>query len=393
MKIAYVMIASKESYIGPSQSLAYRASCLAELNVDIDFIILNQLRDFDQGNIHWVRMKNRNPLSIFYKMNFRKYSLIAENIDLRKYEYVVIRYSFADKSGISFAKKNKLIMEHHTKSMAEMTSMINEASSLIRKISRRLKLMLENKYGPKMLALSKGIVAATDEIRSDELAKVSQEIPSITISNGISVEEIRKTGFVPFDGLHLNLVFLTSSSFPWNGLDRLAVSLSKYKGDVEIKLHILGDFSKKEIESLKGIYNNIIFHGRKSNKELDDIMEQMSLAIGPLTHFRNNMKEACPLKAREYTARGIPFIAAYQDADLSWMEKGKRFFLQIPNNDSLIDVQEIIDFAAEVSRNPLAISGYMREYALQYLDTSAKAERFIGFIASLAATGYYESAE
>lgn len=52
------------------------------------------------------------------------------------------------------------------------------------------------------------------------------------------------------------------------------------------------------------------------------------------------MKEACPLKSREYIVRGIPFIYAYKDTDLAGDESfAKRF------EENNITLEAIIEFA------------------------------------------------
>ena len=310
--------------------------------------------------------------------------MISEVIDLNKYDFLVVRYSVADKSGIALANNANLITEHHTASISEISGLMENAPSLLKKIFLRIKMHQDKKYGPRMLALCRGIIGVTDEIRKVEMARTDRDMHSITLLNGIDVERTKLTGFAPFDGKHLELVFMTSGSFPWNGLDRIAQSIRKYKGPVEITFHILGEISRREMKALASTSKRIEFHGLKIGDELDTLMARMNLAVSSLALFRKNMNEACPLKTREYVARGIPFVMAYHDDDLSSVEIDRKFFLSFPNDNSPIEIQRIIDFAGQMSNNATDISQYMREYAVRHLDLSGKTERFIEFVESLA---------
>ncbi|MNZ78728.1 hypothetical protein D3C78_973150 [compost metagenome] len=52
------------------------------------------------------------------------------------------------------------------------------------------------------------------------------------------------------------------------------------------------------------------------------------MAIGPLALYRRGMKEASPLKVREYLAYGLPVINGYVDTDF---KEEVPFILRIPN--------------------------------------------------------------
>ena len=98
--------------------------------------------------------------------------------------------------------------------------------------------------------------------------------------------------------------------------------------------------------------------------------------------FRKNLNEACSLKTREYTARGIPFVLAYQDTDLQHVDKKYRFYLPMANNDSMIEMDKIINFAKHMSTfgNGESISDYMRAYALRHMDWSVKVRKYLEFV-------------
>jgi len=386
MKIAYICLFLGKLQTGVLKSLRDRAKTAENLGLDIDIFVINKFKEQREENVNYVKIKHKFPALYFhtlyiYDRNFRKYRFIEKYIDLKNYDLIILRYLFADKTGIEFARKFKVITEHHTDTVSEMTNYIKICRSLPRMFFRCVKkYFLEKRYGHLMLKNCKGIIAVTDEINNIELSRINHSIPSITIPNGIGVENIKMTGFTPFDGKNLDIVFITSSLFPWNGLERLLSSMKNYKGNINVTLHIIGAVDQNEFSKILGYFDCVKFHGLKLEEDLDEIMGKMNLAIGTLALFKNNIEEACSLKTREYVARGIPFVLAYKDPDLLNVRPDFKFHLSFENNNSSIDMGDIISFAREVSKNPVEISSCMRSYALQNLDWSIKMKKLMRFV-------------
>jgi hypothetical protein len=112
-------------------------------------------------------------------------------------------------------------------------------------------------------------------------------------------------------------------------------------------------------------------------------MGKMNLAISTMALHRKRMTEACSLKTREYTARGIPFVLAYEDPDLAMVEEERKFFLSFPNDDSPFSFDRIIDFARSITESGESISAYMREYAFQHMDWGSKMRAYVEFVRGL----------
>ncbi len=381
MKIAYIFIQGRTHLIGTYEYLNSRAESAAKLGLDLHFIVLNDDFDKKMGKLLFVKFKLRNPVILFWARNFRKYGLIEKSVDLTPYDYLIVRYSLADKSGISFAKKYKVLTEHHTDTLSEMKEYVAEKTSFLRKIFRLMKLHAERKYAGEMLSNCRGLIAVTDEIRCKGISRIPKEIPSITISNGVELAKIAMTGFVPFDGRTLNIACVTSILFPWGGLDRLLKSLAKYNGSVKINLHVIGPIDEKLFNQYG--YEHVRFYGAQKGNLLDEIMKKMNIAVSVLALFRKNMAEASALRTRGYLARGLPFFLAYEDADLAQVPHDRRFYLSFPNDESLLDIDKIISFAEDMTKRGSEISIYMREYARKYVDISAKTRQLWDFVESI----------
>ena len=84
------------------------------------------------------------------------------------------------------------------------------------------------------------------------------------------------------------------------------------------------------------------------------------------------------MKIREYTARGIPLILAYQDTDL---DVSLPFVRQFSADDTPIDMNEVIKFAEKISHDfdRDRLSSDMRKYAKERMDWVVKINKYLEF--------------
>jgi hypothetical protein len=153
---------------------------------------------------------------------------------------------------------------------------------------------------------------------------------------------------------------------------------------MNIYLHIVGygvelPVIKKMVKDLS-ITDTIFFYGRLYGEDLDEIFNRCDIAIGSLGIHRIGLHEAATLKAREYCARGIPFIYGINDVDFPL---DFPYVLHIPADESPVDMIDVIRFAKTLYSD-LSFSIKMREYAKQSLDWSIKALKLKQFLVSLA---------
>ena len=176
------------------------------------------------------------------------------------------------------------------------------------------------------------------------------------------------------------------SSF-WHGVDRFIRGLHEYNAhyanSTKIVLHIVGDGPElphlKELTAELNQQDNVIFHGFKSGKELDEMFDMCHIALDALAGFRKGLTETSSLKSREYCARGIPFIASSKDADFP---DGWEYVQKIPDDESPVDMNTVISFANRVVTNPNHPQK-MREYAEEHLDWNAKMKLLKEFLEML----------
>ena len=204
------------------------------------------------------------------------------------------------------------------------------------------------------------------------------EIPAIEISNGIDPGSINIAPKRKPDG-EINLVGAATISL-WHGYDRVIEGLYNYykegkTNNKKVFFHIAGDSSGKESVRYKELvkkYNlskYVIFHGKKSGKELDAFFNMADIAVGSLGCHRIGINYIKSIKNREYCARGIPFFYSEIDKDF----EGKDFIFKVMANDDPINIKEIINFVLNNKFDATKI----RDYAFEHLTWNRQFEKVL----------------
>lgn len=274
------------------------------------------------------KIKNNN--------NYRFYSKIISWIKLR-YNYTrwllqqqdhvdifLLRYYVHDPFQLWFVKKCKkpVFFLHHTLEVPELT----QYSKFIGPIRSILELII----GRYTINNAKGIIGVTKEIidyevsRSRKIKKNKFIYPNgILIDNNILVD--KRNNDIP------EFIFIANFA-PWHGLDILLKNV--IKSNHQFVLHLVGKIPPK----LDTLTNDprVRVHGIMSQEQIKQLSAQCWVGLASFALFRNKMKQACPLKVREYLKLGLPVCGDFEDvfpADVKFYKK----------NDG--DIDELINFA------------------------------------------------
>jgi hypothetical protein len=369
---------------GVDKKPVQQAAAIKKLGIkDFDVIVLNPNETKEQDGVKYVKYRTfPRPfqwLDYIFKHNFWRYKIFEESLDLRKYDYLILRYPSADKTGINFFKKHNVITEHHTNEYVEFLVDAKNARMPHVKILKYLRYFLEKRYGTKMLSNSAGIITNTDDVKIFEISRLPHNNRIIKVPNGITVDSIPFTKFKKFDQHELNIALLGSYDLIWHGTERLIKSINRYSRKIRINLHLIGGFKVHKID----LENASIFnHGSLNGESLDVVLNEMNIASSTLALYTKDLDTNCSLKTREYIARGLPFILAYDDDDLLEHPPEKQFFLQFPNDPSPIDFEKVIEFVKEINSKYKGdeLSIYMREYAKKYMDWTIKMQQYYNFV-------------
>lgn len=192
--------------------------------------------------------------------------------------------------------------------------------------------------------------------------------PAINIDNGIDVSSVPVRKPVN-DKDTVHLLALASMSY-WHGYERIIQSLGDYHGGRKVMIHMVGGNDGgclpewKELTHQLNLDDKVIFHGSMSGKDLDDMFDLCDVGVNSLAMYKKGFNVTMELKAREYISRGLPFICAVDDPALSYAEKP--MWLRIPNDDSIPDMNEIVDFALKMKNDPTHVQA-LRKHAEEHL--------------------------
>lgn len=382
MRIAHVNLLVRPT-IGVEKKLAAQSTALDELGIDdFDIYVLNTRIDDRVGRLRYVRVPSRSPMDRL-RLGISRFDVIRTAADWSPYDVLILRYPFADRGAPRFAAHFPVVSEHHTKEIEERRALLGSPLPFSHRAFLHLSLHMERKEGPRFLRHTSGIIGISDEVRRYELRRAGVAKPSLSLPNGVAVNEVPLTGFAPFDGKELKMVITATNARPWHGVDRLVRSLAADKGRTAIACHIVGDANRSSIPRLPD-HVRIDLHGTLRGPDLDRLMARMNLAVSSLALFRNAMQEGSPLKTREYTARGLPFVLGYDDPDLR-AAGAAAFSHQVPADESLLPMDEIIEFSSEVStkNDAASLSTRMRDYAARHMDWRIKLSQMVRFLESL----------
>jgi len=380
-KIAYVYI-SLLSLSGVEKKPLHQAVAVRNLGIEyFDIYVLNPHKTETVQGVHYVKFDGFSPplhyIDFVFKHNFNRYSVL-DAIPLETYDYIILRYEKADRSGVKLCKNHQVITEHHTNEYHELVGEGKSSNSYLIKLLKGLRAWMEKKYASQMLSEAAGIIAISQDVIDVQMQKINAPVQHIAIPNGIGVAQTKQTGYRTFDGHELNIVFPASHDNPYHGVDRILRSLDAYNGQVKITLHLAGNYKNSEYLN----HPHVSYHGVLNEEELDKLMGEMHIGASTFAVFRRHINDPAALKTREYIARGLPFIIAYRDADLVNHVPEKKFYLEFSNDESLIDLNKVVDFVKELNTNydGVELSDYMRSYAEKYLDWSDKLKQYVGFV-------------
>lgn len=146
---------------------------------------------------------------------------------------------------------------------------------------------------------------------------------TVEIGNGIDVAAVvprRGAPAWPSPTLH---VLAVASVARWHGLDRLLRAVREYQDRsaraFDIHVTIAGDGPAlprlRETAELLRLLPLVTFAGTVTGSRLQELYESAHVAVSSLGLHRIGLSRASVLKAREYCAVGIPFIASGEDPD------------------------------------------------------------------------------
>ncbi len=206
-------------------------------------------------------------------------------------------------------------------------------------------------------------------------------IPTIKTSNGyynrsydinIQIEKRTPPAPNPF------VVGLVANFSPWHAPEILIQSIAEYYqlsniNDIEVKAIMIGDGETlekcKQLAQHLGLTKHISFPGRLDFSEINAYSQKIHVMIGTLGHHLKNIKLDSSLKNREYAFMGMPMILKTPDPDFP---ETLPFIKYFKDDESLIDINEVISFYKKLAINHPNYPQEINEYARKHLTWQAK---------------------
>lgn len=331
MKIAYIMTQSMSSNSGVTKKILQQIKVWSNLGVKVKLFAV--VRNSDKREL--VELDNLNVKYIHADSNIERKILTLDLIkEINKFNPDIIYYrqDFYSLHYEILSNKYKIIVELQTKDKEEnyLVFVKQKKYGLYGMLSYMYFTLTRNRF----LEKSYGIVTVTQELQNyySFLKK-----PSICIPNGIDIESFNIIKKADNNG-KIKLFFIGTEGMPWHGvnlIEKIAEKLPEYE------FHIVG---------LRGENReNVKYYGSMKYEDYIKVLEKCHICIGTLALHRKNMKEASPLKVREYLAHGFPIIIGYKDT--AFLESKPDFVLEIDLSDENINDSVIDKIRAFVFEN------------------------------------------
>lgn len=348
-------------------------SAFGALGLDVYFI------GFDEKNIYLVNNDNKTVIgkthfgvpSYFHTMFYSDlHKAAVKAIEINEFDYVYWRAAPIWKSNCKLAKAIKnsgacFVYEIPTFSTNKEADM-----SFLRKMYS----LYSNRFRKKFEQYIDYYVVIGEDAGGQYNGK-----PAINIENGIDLNKLRSR--TPRDKDNSVHILALASMCYWHGYDRLIKSLSEYKGDKDVIIHMVGGNDGgclnewKQLAKDLDLNDKVIFHNGMFGEELDNMVDMCDLGAASLG--RKGFKFISELKTREYIARGLPFIMAVDDVVLSKEEE--KFWIKISNDDTIPDMEKIVEFAVEINNRDNLIED-MRKLALDKLTWTSQYKKMFEII-------------
>ncbi|WP_161540670.1 glycosyltransferase family 4 protein [Rhodothermus marinus] len=361
LKIAYLVHLNLGPSSGVSKKIASQIKLWKKLGVEIFFCVITRRGDVanfvvDVGGNPFFYYGGAYSLGKLRAMHQATREILFWNPDV-----VYLRRDLVYPAYLRLASKFPLVQEVNSDELAELR-LYSRAQYLYHKVTRRF---LDHK--------TQGWVFVTRELLSHSYFS---RLPGrkAVIANGVSLDAFPH---LPVSRNDVPTLVFMGYPAPWHGVDKILFLAEQFP---QWRFHLIG-VSPKDVPQAP---SNVYLHGPMTFSEYLPILAQSHVALGTLALHRKGMREASPLKVREYLALGLPVIIGYRDTDFPC---GAPFLLEIPNEENNVrrSLENIQNFVEKWKDRRVP-----RE-AVAHLDLHYKEKERILFLKEVSSRGRYPS--
>lgn len=355
MNLLYLtFLEDNELYLGVKKKISGQVKAFKNLGYNVSYSMWESDKFYFYGNNNATYNLSSDNRMIKQFCSITKHYLLRYKTDIIYFR--VDRLSSDIMSLLSFAKKNKLKVIIEIPNFPYFKDYINGfkfVKGIKNKLSAGTKIILSALDDRISGIRLKGKVDAV--ILFGNKADSFFGVPAKNFDNGITVEDFEP---IEFDETSKQINFITvAGTLWWQGYERVLKGISKYraenpKSEYKFKFTLVGG-DKKEMADFRNLIDSLSLNdcvdcvGFKSGKELNLEYTKANIGISTLGCYKRGLVYCSSLKSREYMALGLPFIYAYEDK----MIENKLFAKKYPNDDSIIDMNSIIDFYESIAKD------------------------------------------
>lgn len=320
MRIAYVCHWNLDGEDGVSKKVETQARTWREAGHDVTVFALAPGQASDRNGVRAFSYGDRRAAS----------RRLARAVRGLRPDVVYLRYDLFLPSVWALVRRVPTVVEVNSDDRAEVRNWRGRVARGYNELNRRM-----------LLGRAAGIVYVTSELATSSSFAPFRGRRHAVIANGIALGPVPPAAN---PGGRARAVFLGSARQPWHGVDRLARLAAALP---ELDVDVVGYTPEELGLSISKLPPNVRVHGRLARTEYEPLLAAADVGVGTLALHRKGMREAAPLKVREYLAAGLPVVIGYDDVDLA--SAGDPWWvLRVPNTDADIDPERFAEFAASV---------------------------------------------
>lgn len=247
------------------------------------------------------------------------------------YDVVLLRHSLHDpfRPGAIKGIRTPVATVHHTLEVPELGT--------IRGVAGRSRRVVEQVAGSRSIERAGVVVGVTEEIAAYEVARISTPRPTVVYPNGAMVtDRDRASASSDSRSATPSLLFVASRFAPWHGLDRLLDSA--HHSTQDFRLTVVGHTSDADRDLADGDSRVEFLEGLDSRR-IESLARESWLGLSSFALDRKGMRQACPLKVREYLKSGLAVYGGHDEVfpnDVPFYRSGPA------------DLDSILEFAHEM---------------------------------------------
>lgn len=214
-------------------------------------------------------------------------------------------------------------------------------------------------------------------------------VSTINYMNGIDISRIPARKPVIKTDDRIDAIGI-GTMFPVHGFERFIKSMAYYYnngGTRNIVFHIVGKGPGPELQKYINVTketkmeSHVVFEGELAGDELTECYNNCDLGVEVLALYRKGgLNLSSSLKSREYLARGVPIVSGC-DIDIL-LGKEFRYWLRFDNDDSLINIDRIVEFYDKIYSNEpqTEVIHKIRQFAEDNCSYEATLRGVIGYL-------------